>query len=323
MMFSKKNQEEKEIAMMFATFFGIVCVSVFSVCLFAFNVKPEKTQVSGPIAKKIVPDPFSQITINAKSAYVLDTVTGKVLFSKNEEVQLPLASVTKVMTALVASAVPEDTIVTIKSSDLSEGRGGLTISEKWSLKELLGFTLVVSSNSGSKALAGAAGAFLGEGPRTSESEDENSFILAMNKKAQMLDLKQTFYLNPSGLDVSVEGGLSGAYGSARDMANLFSYIIKNKPDLLGMTAYDSLLFKTLDGSLHSAENTNEIAGSLPGLIASKTGYTDLADGNLVIAFDAGPSHPIVVAVLGSTEEGRFSDVKKLSKAAIEKMVQGE
>ena len=66
-----------------------------------------------------------------------------------------------------------------------------------------------------------------------------------------------------------------------------------------------------------------MAHSVPGLLASKTGYTDLANGNLVIAFNVGPMHPVIVAVLGSSQEGRFTDVEKLVNASIAKIADGQ
>ncbi len=63
------------------------------------------------------------------------------------------------------------------------------------------------------------------------------------------------------------------------------------------------------------KNTNEVVQNIDGLIASKTGYTDLSGGNLVVAFDAGLNHPIIVTVLGSSQEGRFSDTLKLINEA--------
>ena len=56
-------------------------------------------------------------------------------------------------------------------------------------------------------------------------------------------------------------------------------------------------------------------GNIAGVLASKTGYTTLAGGNLVVAFDAGLNHPVIVAVLGSSYNGRFSDVTTLIEAA--------
>jgi D-alanyl-D-alanine carboxypeptidase len=64
-------------------------------------------------------------------------------------------------------------------------------------------------------------------------------------------------------------------------------------------------------------NTNKAIDLLPNVIASKTGFTDLAGGNLVVAFDAGIAHPIIIAVLGSSFDGRFDDMTKLVNSTIE------
>ena len=76
------------------------------------------------------------------------------------------------------------------------------------------------------------------------------------------------------------------------------------------------MFSSESGGAHAVLNTNRETGELPLLIASKTGYTDLAGGNLVIAFDAGFNRPIIIAVLGSTAEERFTDVEKLVWATL-------
>ena len=69
------------------------------------------------------------------------------------------------------------------------------------------------------------------------------------------------------------------------------------------------------GAYHEAFNTNELVGDIPNLLGSKTGFTDLAGGNLTIAFDAGFDRPIIITVLGSTREGRFDDVATLIAAS--------
>ena len=68
--------------------------------------------------------------------------------------------------------------------------------------------------------------------------------------------------------------------------------------------------------IHKTKNTDELVNEIPGLIAGKTGYSDLAGGNLAVIFDAGFDHPLAVVVLGSTSEGRFNDVKQLVAAAV-------
>ena len=68
------------------------------------------------------------------------------------------------------------------------------------------------------------------------------------------------------------------------------------------------------GFTHNVENTNTSAAAIPGLIGSKTGFTDLAGGNLAVVFDVGLSRPVIAVVLGSTKETRFTDIEQLVNA---------
>jgi D-alanyl-D-alanine carboxypeptidase len=131
----------------------------------------------------------------------------------------------------------------------------------------------------------------------------------MNLKAKDLGLTKTHFRNSTGLDLSQTE--AGAYGTAMDMALLMEHVITRTPDAIARTTVDTARIKNKQGAYHSAENTNEIVGNIDGLIASKTGSTELAGGNLVIAFDAGLDHPIIVSVLGSTYSGRFDDTLTL------------
>jgi len=78
-----------------------------------------------------------------------------------------------------------------------------------------------------------------------------------------------------------------------------------------------MLISDEDGVEHTANNTNKALGEIPGLIAGKTGFTDLADGNLAIMFDAGVGHPVAVVVLHSSKDGRFEDVKRLVQFSLD------
>ncbi|MEQ1561632.1 MAG: hypothetical protein ABL899_02850, partial [Nitrospira sp.] len=145
-----------------------------------------------------------------------------------------------------------------------------------------------------------------------------NFISKMNTRAQELDMKQTYFINESGLDV---GQVSGGNGSAIDVAKLMAYILKNHPKLLEATKYKEITIDSISKS-HKIKNTNISVNEIPELIASKTGFTDMAGGNLVVAFDSSIGRPIIVVVLGSTEVGRFEDVKALVNASL-KYVAGE
>lgn len=261
-------------------------------------------------------NPFENISIRAKAVFVWDVNKQKALYSFNEEAQLPLASLSKLMTALTAvELLSESAVVTIERDSLNEeGDSGLFVDEKWKLRDLLDFTLLVSSNDGADAIASAAG-FLESNFSDDILERKNAFAQKMNEKANEIGLTQTYFINSTGLDISVAA--SGGYGSARDIALLLEYIILNNPQIVDATRYSELKISSLNNIEHIAKNTNDAVNSIPGLIASKTGFTNLAGGNLVIAFDAGINHPIIVSVLGSTEDGRFIDVEKLVAASLQ------
>jgi D-alanyl-D-alanine carboxypeptidase len=261
---------------------------------------------------------FEDISIEAQSAFVWDVNKQKVIFSINGDVQLPLASLTKLMTAIVADDIlPESSVVTIdNNSIISEGDSGLYENEKWNFKELMRFTLMVSSNDGANAVANVAGLFKNDFPSRKE-DNKKSFVQAMNEKAKEIGLSQTYFINPTGLDTNKI--VSGGYGSAKDAAKLLEYAVINAPDIVELTRHTRINFESLSDINHVATNTNSSIDRVPGLIASKTGFTDLAGGNLVVAYDAGINHPIIIAVLGSSQSGRFEDVEKLVDASLKSL----
>jgi D-alanyl-D-alanine carboxypeptidase len=257
---------------------------------------------------------FPAVALEAKAAYVYDLREGKALFAKNAEARLPLASVTKLMSAVVASdlAPDYDTVKVSPDALATYGDSGLAVGERWSLKNLLDFSLLTSSNDGIHAIALALAAT--NKANASEAEVVGDFVAKMNTKAQALGLANTYFLNETGLDESETK--NGAYGSAKDISTLFSYILTTRPELLEATRESAAVFVSLDQILHPGQNTNILVSDIPGVLGSKTGFTDLAGGNVVFAFDPELGHPIVIAVLGSTADGRFEDAKKLVDATM-------
>lgn len=267
----------------------------------------------------VASSPFSNISLEAKAAYVYDVNSGEPLFELNANNVLPLASLTKLMTAIVASELlPSGTVVTIGKTDIeSEGDSGLFMDERWKLSDIIGFTLITSSNDGASALAAAAGSLGQNAYGEPADESKQMFVNAMNKKAEELGLRGTRFFNESGLDIDQE--ISGGYGTARDVAFLMAHGVKSAYRNIESTTLARTTVTSLDNIRHQATNTNEKIDAIPGIIASKTGYTDLAGGNLAIAFDAGLSRPVVIVVLGSTREGRFKDAEALAWAALEEL----
>lgn len=267
------------------------------------HVEEKSDQMAGVVPG---PDPFAGVKISAASAYVYDVAQDKVLFEKNGETQWPLASITKVMTALVASEhLAKNAVVSVPDTAVATyGESGIGTGARFSFADLLKVTLVASVNDAASALALAV---------TPTLEGQGTFVDAMNKKAEEIGLAQTYYLNETGLDEGPNVG--GGYGSARDVALLYSYIFRTKPEIFDGT--DELVTTIADenGLTYTYENTNQTVRSIPGLLGSKTGLTDLSGGNLAIAFDLDFGRPIVVVALGSTEDGRFRDVQALADAA--------
>ncbi|MFA6340991.1 MAG: serine hydrolase [Candidatus Paceibacterota bacterium] len=249
--------------------------------------------------------------IQAMSFFAYDLAKGEEIFSKNEHEKLPLASLAKLMSGLVIYDILPDTMtVTIGREDTAEtGDNGLVVGEKWRLGSLLDFSLITSSNDGMHALSRALDEY--------EKVSGKSTVDIMNAKAVTLGLKNTVFINPTGLDVDKE--VSGAYSSSFDVAMLINNILKNDLKLLERTKEQEIEFISESNIRHRAVNTNASIGNIPAIIASKTGFTDLAGGNLAVVFDAGFMHPVIAVIMGSTQEGRFSDMEQLVRVILLKM----
>jgi D-alanyl-D-alanine carboxypeptidase len=144
------------------------------------------------------------------------------------------------------------------------------------------------------------------------------FIQKMNEEAKILGMSEMYFVNESGLDENTNQ--SGGYGTAQNVAQLLEHMLRTHPDILEATKYKNTTISSLSKN-HTIKNTNSDIGNIPGLLASKTGYTDLAGGNLAVVFDAGLNRPVIAVVLGSTQNGRFSDINTLVQASLESLKQ--
>lgn len=263
----------------------------------------------------LIPNPYEKTVISAKSVFVYDMKSRKAFFEKDADAPRPLASLTKLMTAATAlSLIPETTFITISDDALNEeGDTGLRSREEWLLRDLLKVMLIESSNDAAYAVSSSVGAIAKE--INDKKTGRDFFIKQMNTQARALKLSRTSFLNETGLDVNDK--IAGAVGSAKEAALLLAAVLAKSPLIFSATKWGELTFENSKGNSHTAKNTNKDTDKFPLLLASKTGYTDLAGGNLLIAFDAGFNHPIIISVLGSTLEGRFTDAEKLLWATLE------
>lgn len=308
----QKNNKEQIKAV--AT--GLVFIVLIFLFIYFYQNQYRRVDDLGPPFVSETVDPFSEISLSAKSAVVWDAKNQNFVYKKNAEDILPLASLTKLMTALVAVEIlPEMSKVEVNENFAAEPRDQrLLMHRNWSISDLVSFTLLTSSNGGSSAIATAAGSLL-PNPKA-KSDPKTAFVEYLNERAESLGLFSARFYNDSGLDLDENTG--GAYGSAEEVAYLVDYILSNHPEILESTKQASHYRISDNQIVYKLDNTNSHVDKVPGVFASKTGSTDLAQANLAVAFSPGLEGPYIAVILGSTFEERFSDMDKLVKATIDR-----
>lgn len=251
-------------------------------------------------------EPNFDFNLEAQSALVMRINDEKIIFEKNSQKTLPLASLTKLMTALVVEKIKgkqkdfEILVPITTDALLQEGDEGLFLNEVFKSAVMRDIMLLGSSNDAAYALA------------QSLDQTVEEFVERMNLEAENLGLLNTVFFNPTGLDVSQEE--PGAIGTASDLAKLALSILKDYSYIFDVTTEKEVTFLSENNFSHKIENTNELTLEIPGLIGGKTGFSDLAGGNLLIIADLSFNEPYLFIVLGSGFEGRFKDMKSLYQA---------
>jgi len=242
--------------------------------------------------------------IAARSALVLKVKSNgqqTVLFDKSSSQELAIASLTKLMTAVVSlENQPLSQEVEISSTSVSQegNSGNLKVGERIMVKELLKMALIESSNDAAEALAEVSG--------------REEFVVLMNLKSKELGLRSTYFSTPTGLEAE------NNFSTARDLANLMIFILKNHPFILEISAQPSvIILSENDRPHHRAFNTNELLTSFAGIdnlkiVGGKTGYTDEAGGCIILVTKDQNGDYLIYLVLGAdSQESRFSELKKL------------
>ncbi len=296
--FHTRSMHEAGIALLIAS-------GVLAVFLFIPFVTQQPVSAPVTIATSTTPNAFTDVPLEAKAAIVYDLATGETLYAKNADAQLPLASLTKLLTVYAALALlSPETPITIPESAVSvEGPRTFNVGQIFSLSDLARLTLTGSLNDGAVAIASATASV--------ENRSESEMLASA---ASALGLSQTYAVNGSGLDVNTV--ISGGYGSARDLSRLAGALAEHSVAIAAATTQSSVQATSAGGTNVKVMNTDPIIGTVPRLILSKTGYTDLAGGNLVLVFDAGMRHPIAIVVLGSSLKARFTDGTALVAATL-------
>lgn len=241
-----------------------------------------------------------EMDISAKSAILVDFNTGKVLYSKNENEPLAMASMTKVMSMLLImekiddGSLKYDDIVEISTESSSMGGSQIFLNpgDKYKVIDLLKGVAMASANDAVVALA----------EKTYGSKEH--FIETMNKKAESLGLKNTHFVNVHGLDEE------GHYSSAYDMSIMARELLKHEKILDFTRVYEEYLTKP-DGSQIWLVNTNKLVRFYDGVDGLKTGFTQNA-GYCLTATGKKNNLRLISVVMGEESiEKRSSDTVKL------------
>ena len=236
----------------------------------------------------------SQPEILAKSALVYDLTTGKTLFAKNPKDRLPMASLTKITTAIVAleNKKPDNVYIVSKSDLVGEDSMGLSEGEVLSLEDLLYGLMLPSGNDAAEVLA------------SNYPAGRKRFVEAMNQKSQSLGLVDTHFTNPTGLE-----------GDGNQHTTAYDLLVTTRFALLHFPLFSKVVASpnyTIDWTKsHKAfylENQTNLLTSYPGIKGVKTGYTPEADLCLVTYLDYG-GHQIIGILLGSNN--RRLEMKEL------------
>ncbi len=297
---------------------GLVILNITLVCLvlsfsmMIYKIKPSKqvkVDNNSSFNQKIVLDTQK---IKARSFIVYDINSGTVLYGKNIDKVMPLASLVKIMTVYTARNLADpNVIVSVKKDYLDEeGDTGLLVGERWKLKDLSDFSLTTSSNDGSRMIASAVGSL-----NSKDIDSRSFFVKNMNDIAKKEGFENLHFNNETGLD---DLAYPGGEGSVKDIARLVSVALKKYPDMFEKTVFPKVNISSLN-KIHNASNTNIYVDEISGIIGSKTGFTDKAGGNLMTVFGVGLNRPIVAVVLGSTLNGRFEDMIYITKETINQL----
>jgi len=257
----------------------------------------QEAQVSGE--KNKTPEPpapyrnwdVPELDLEAESGIVVESAiagSDKIIFSKNSYMKLPIASLTKLMTAVV-SLENYSLVQNIKISQdafSQDGElGNLSLDMEMSVNDLLYVMLIESNNHAAYVL--------------SEGMDKFDFVRLMNEKARELNMENTFFAEPTGL-------LPENVSTADDLIKLAKYILKNHSEISEISRlkeYDMPNYGKLT-------NTDQLLGEVPDIITGKTGFTIEANGCLLLIVNNSKADSyLIFVVLGAND--RFGEVKKM------------
>lgn len=229
--------------------------------------------------------------ITAEGIVIEDIPSAVVIYKRNENMPLPPASTTKILTALVAlDTYGLDDVLTIKSASVSGQTVGFHLGEQVTAENLLYGTLIYSGNDAAIALA------------DNYPGGPEKFVGAMNAKAKDLHLVSSEFANPVGFDDSHQRM------TPIDLARLATFALSNKT-IAKMVAIPEITISDVTHTyFYPLKNINQLLGKIPGVGGIKTGWTEESGENLVTLIERN-GHKVVIVILHSQD--RFGETARL------------
>ena len=241
------------------------------------------------------------VVLTAQAAYAWDVASGTTLYAKQADSSRPVASITKLLSALTAvEHLASDTEVTISTTAAGRARQGANVKlpagHQVAVGELLAASLIASANDAMVALAEAV------------SGSEAAFVTVLNQHAKQSGLLNTQASNATGLSTPASPTVTEQFSTAREVSTLMT-LAYNHPTLRPLLSAPHGILRTAQGATRSYESTNKLLHTYVPVQAAKTGYTAEAGQNLVIISEGAAGQQIGAVILGS--EQRFQDMKIL------------
>ena len=287
--------ERRNLALLCA---GVVCFWLFALAFGTAQGRGLRVETAAPAMQTQAAEPAlptaaaPQLNLNCRAAMLVEQTTGTVLYEMNADQQMPIASITKVMTLLLAFEAVHDGRLTMDTpvpvSEHAYHMGGSQIwlepGEQFTLDEMIKAICVSSANDAAVAVAELVGG------------SEQGFVQMMNDRAAELGMTNTTFHNACGLDT--EGHLS----TARDVAIMSRQILTTCPEVLH---YTGIWTDTLRGGATQLVNTNKLLRRYNGITGLKTGTTSGA-GVCISASATRDGLNLIAVVLGApSSKDRF------------------
>ena len=286
------------IPVIFVLFLSFLLIQRSDFTIANQEIKVESVDLFRPLSK----DKINELNIESNNFLSVFIKDGKeiILSEKKADEVIAIASLTKLMTAIIVlENYNLDDLIQISASAIATygDAGNLQIGEIMTIRDLLYITLIESSNDGAEALA--------------EKMGVSTFVYKMNEKATSLGMNNTWFINPSGLD---EENLYN-FSTVNDLKKMVVYILENHSLIAEILSLPEKELTSHSGISRTIRNTNVLLKESDAYLWGKTGYTNRANGCLILIlnnFSINNNQGYVINIIAGADD-KFGEARKLEQ----------